>query len=281
MLAEPTLRTMITVVESATKPVIAAIGGICMGGGLELALGCHFRVVAPKTQIALPEVKLGLLPGAGGTQRLPRLIGLEYALNMIVSGETVPSDQFRARRCSTSSSRATCSRARSRSPARSIAEKRPLKRVRDLKVRHPKPDAFLLWAKNAVGSMSKNYPAPLKCVEAVEAAVKSKTFDEGLKAERIGFSTLFLSRGAQGAAPHLLRRARGVARSPTCRRTRRCARSKRVGIIGAGTMGTGIGINFLNAGIPVTILETKQPTRWSAASPPCARSTRTASRRAS
>ena len=95
MLAEPTLRTAISVVESATKPVIAAIGGICMGGGLELALGCHFRVVAPRTQVALPEVKLGLLPGAGGTQRLPRLIGLEYALNMIVSGETVPSDQFR------------------------------------------------------------------------------------------------------------------------------------------------------------------------------------------
>ena len=95
MLAEPTLRTVIAVVESAAKPVIAAIGGICMGGGLELALGCHFRVVAPRTQIALPEVKLGLLPGAGGTQRLPRLIGLEYALNMIVSGEPVPSDQFR------------------------------------------------------------------------------------------------------------------------------------------------------------------------------------------
>ena len=90
--AVPTLPTVIAIVESSEKPVIAAIGGSCMGGGLELALGCHFRVAAPHAQIALPEVKLGLLPGAGGTQRLPRAIGVEAALNMIVSGASVPCD---------------------------------------------------------------------------------------------------------------------------------------------------------------------------------------------
>ena len=93
-MAEPTLRTVIRIVEDSTTPVIAAIGGVCMGGGLELALGCHFRVAAPDAQLALPEVKLGLLPGAGGTQRLPRVIGVEAALNMIVSGTFVSSLNF-------------------------------------------------------------------------------------------------------------------------------------------------------------------------------------------
>ncbi|MCZ7655696.1 MAG: enoyl-CoA hydratase/isomerase family protein [Rhodocyclaceae bacterium] len=94
-LAEPNLNTVIRIVEASTKPVIAAISGACMGGGLELALGCHYRVAVAGAQIALPEVKLGILPGAGGTQRLPRLIGPEAALNMIVSGTIVPSEQFK------------------------------------------------------------------------------------------------------------------------------------------------------------------------------------------
>ena len=139
MLAEPTLRTAITVVEIASKPVVAAIGGICMGGGLELALGCHFRVVAPRTQIALPEVKLGLLPGAGGTQRLPRRIGLEYALNMIVSGETVPSDQFRGTPLFDEFIDGDLLAGALAFARKVVAEKRPPKRVRDLEVRHPKP----------------------------------------------------------------------------------------------------------------------------------------------
>ena len=92
---QPHLMTVISTVEGSAKPVIAAIGGICMGGGLELALGCHYRVAAAGAKIALPEVKLGLLPGAGGTQRLPRVIGAEAALNMIVSGATVPSEKLR------------------------------------------------------------------------------------------------------------------------------------------------------------------------------------------
>src|SRR5450432_2443748 len=93
---QPHLMTVISTVEGSAKPVIAAIGGVCMGGGLELALGCHYRVAAARAKIALPEVKLGLLPGAGGTQRLPRLIGAEAALNMIVSGATIPSEKLRA-----------------------------------------------------------------------------------------------------------------------------------------------------------------------------------------
>jgi len=92
--AEPTLHTVIRMIEASPKPVIAALGGVCMGGGLELALGCHYRIASRSAQIAQPEVKLGLLPGAGGTQRLPRAIGVETALNMIVSGATVPATQL-------------------------------------------------------------------------------------------------------------------------------------------------------------------------------------------
>ena len=255
MMAEPTLRTAISVVESATKPVIAAIGGICMGGGLELSLGCHFRVVAPRTQVALPEVKLGLLPGAGGTQRLPRLIGLEYATNMIVSGEPVPSDQFRGTPLFDDFIEGDLLPGALAFADKVITEGRPAKRVRDLKVRHPKPEAYLMWVKTAVGAASKNYPAPLKCVEAVEAAVKLK-FDDGLKAERAGFAALFMSNEYK-ALQHVFFAERATAKIADVPPDTPVRPVNKVGVIGAGTMGTGISINFLNAGIPVTILETK------------------------
>jgi 3-hydroxyacyl-CoA dehydrogenase len=255
MMAEPTLRTVISVVESAAKPVIAAIGGICMGGGLELALGCHFRVVAPRTQIALPEVKLGLLPGAGGTQRLPRLIGLEYALNIIVSGETVASDQFRGTPLFDEFIEGDLLPGALAFAGKVISEQRPARRVRDLEVRHAKPEAFLLWAKNAVGSMSKDYPAPLKCLEAVEATVTKKSFDEGLKVERTGFSMLILS-DEHRALRHVFFGERAAGKIADVPEDTPVRPVQSVAIIGAGTMGTGIGINYLNAGIPVTILET-------------------------
>ena len=109
-LAEPNLLSLIRMLENSPKPVVAAVHSVSMGGGLELALGCHYRVVSPGTAVALPEVKLGLMPGAGGTQRLPRVLGVETALNMIVSGEPVKSELLAsrpARSCSTSSSTAT------------------------------------------------------------------------------------------------------------------------------------------------------------------------------
>jgi 3-hydroxyacyl-CoA dehydrogenase len=255
MLAEPSLRTVIAVVESAAKPVVAAIGGICMGGGLELALGCHFRVAAPRTQIALPEVKLGLLPGAGGTQRLPRAIGLEYALNMIVSGESVPSDQLRGTPLFDAFIEGDLREGAIAFAHKVVAEKRPLTRVRDLKVRHPKPDAFLLWAKNAVGSMSKHYPAPLKCIEAVEAAVHRK-FEDGIKVERTGFSTLILS-DEHRALRHIFFGERAAGKILDVPDDTPLRPIEKVGVVGAGTMGAGIAINFLNAGIPVAILEMK------------------------
>ena len=255
--AEPVLTTTINVVEGCTKPVIAAIGGVCMGGGLELALGCHYRVVAPAAKIALPEVKLGLLPGAGGTQRLPRLIGLEFALNMIVSGETVPADQFRGTPLFDGFVDGDLLEGALAFARKVVDERMPLKRVRDLEVVHPKPDAFLLWARNTVGAMSKHYPAPLKCIDAVEAAVTKKGFDEGQRAERAAFLSLYTS-DEHRALKHVFLAERAAAKIADVPDDTPVRPINRVGVIGAGTMGTGIAINFLEAGLPVTMLEMKQ-----------------------
>ncbi len=255
-MAEPGLHTVINIVESSTKPVIAAIGGACMGGGLELALGCHFRVAIGGASIALPEVKIGLLPGAGGTQRLPRLIGVEAALNMIVSGEPVPSDMFKGTPLFDQFIEGDLLAGALAFAQTVVAEQRPLKRVRDLKVKHPKANALFMFARNAVGAMSKNYPAPLKCIDAVEAAV-TKSFDDGLKFEGKLFLELYLSDESR-ALRHLFLSERKASKVVGIADDVKPRTIASVGVIGAGTMGSGIAINFLMAGIPTVILETKQ-----------------------
>ena len=187
-LAEPTLHSVIRAVESSVKPVIAAIGGTCMGGGLELSLACHYRVALGDAQVALPEVKLGLLPGAGGTQRLPRAVGVETALNMIVSGASVPASQL-AKTALFDEIVTGDLLEGALAFAREVAGTRPLPRVRDRKAVEPEAEAFFQFARNTVGAMAKNYPAPLKCIDAVEAAV-NKPFEEGLRYERALFLEL-------------------------------------------------------------------------------------------
>jgi len=254
--AEPNLLTVINYLDTATKPVIAAIGGVVMGGGLELALGCHYRIAKPDTQVALPEVKLGLLPGAGGTQRLPRVIGLEPALNLIVSGQSVPAGMFMGTQLFDEYSQGDLLTDALALAEKVIEENRPIKRVRDLKVEHPKPEAFFQWARIGIGQMAKNFPAPLKCVEAVEASV-FKSFDEGMKVERNLFAQLMLSDESR-ALRHIFFADRAASKIPDIDDSVPTREIKSVGVIGAGTMGSGISINFLNAGIPVVILETKQ-----------------------
>ena len=256
VMQEPILTTAIHYVETAKKPVIAAISGNCMGGGLELALGCNYRVSTPDATLALPEVKLGILPGAGGTQRLPRVIGVEHALNMIVSGSVVPAKQFQGTPLLDEVVDGDVLEAALAFARKVVAEKMPLKKVRDLKVKHPNPQGFFMFARNTIGAMAKNYPAPLKCLEAVEASV-TKPFDEGMKVERDGIK--FLMQTPESAAlRHAFfaeRKTSKIADVPSDTPTRDI---DKVGVIGAGTMGTGISINFLNAGIPVTIVEMKQ-----------------------
>ncbi|MFC4257909.1 3-hydroxyacyl-CoA dehydrogenase NAD-binding domain-containing protein [Marinobacter lacisalsi] len=256
VMQEPILTTAIHYVETAKKPVIAAISGNCMGGGLELALGCHYRVSTPDAQMALPEVKLGILPGAGGTQRLPRVIGVEHALNMIVSGTPVPAKQFQGTPLLDEVVDGDLMEAALAFARKVVADKMPLKKVRDLKVKHPNPEGFFMFARNTIGAMAKNYPAPLKCLEAVEASVK-KPFDEGMKVERDGIKQL-MQTPESAALRHAFfaeRKTSKISDVPSDTPTRDI---NKVGVIGAGTMGTGISINFLNAGIPVTIVEMKQ-----------------------
>jgi 3-hydroxyacyl-CoA dehydrogenase len=255
-LQEPTLHTLIRIVEASPKPVIAAIHTVCMGGGLELSLACHFRVAAPGAQIALPEVKLGLLPGAGGTQRLPRAVGLETALNMIVSGNPVPSEKLKGTALFDEIIEGDFLAGALAFAEKVVVEKRPLKRVRDLKVVHPNAEAFLAFAKNSVQAVAKNFPAPAKCVDAVAASV-DKPFEEGLKVERELFMSLMVSPESR-ALRHAFFAERAASKVPDVPEDTQPRKIDKVAVIGAGTMGGGIAMNFLNAGIPVTILETKQ-----------------------
>ena len=253
--AEPTLHTLIRVAESSPKPVVAAIRGTCMGGGLELSLGCHYRVASPDAQVALPEVKIGLLPGAGGTQRLPRAIGVENALNMIVSGTSVPAAQLKGTALFDEIVAGDLL-AGALAFAGKIAAKRPLPRIRDRKAEHPNEEAFFQFARNTVGAMVKNYPAPLKCIDAVEASV-SKPFDEGMKVERELFMQLIVSPESR-ALRHAFFGERAASKIPDVPGDTPTRKVDSVAVIGAGTMGGGIAMNFLNAGVPVTLLETKQ-----------------------
>lgn len=256
-LAEPNLLSLIARVESCSKPVVAAIHSVCMGGGLELALGCHYRVAAPGTKVALPEVKLGLLPGAGGTQRLPRALGVEPALNMIVSGEPVNSELLAQVPGQVLFQKILDGDLLDGAVAfaMEVADKRPLPRVRDLKAQHPEAQGFFQFARNTVQAMSKNFPAPLQCVEAVSAAV-SQRFEDGMKTERDAFAQLMLTPESK-ALRHAFFAERAAAKIPDVPEDTPLRAIQKVAIIGAGTMGGGIAMNFLNASIPVTLLEMK------------------------
>ena len=255
---EPNLLSLIRLCENTPKPVVAAIHTVCMGGGLELALGCHYRVVAPGAQIALPEVKLGLVPGAGGTQRLPRVLGVETALNMIVKGDPVKSEVLAAlpgqklfdRVIEGNLVDGACAF------ALEVADVRPLPQVRNLKASHPQGDAYFAFARNTVRAVAKNFPAPEKCVDCVEAATK-KGIEEGLLFERGHFLSLMMTPESK-ALRHAFFGERAASKIPDVPEDTPLRTIATVGVIGAGTMGGGISMNFLNAGIPVTILETQQ-----------------------
>jgi 3-hydroxyacyl-CoA dehydrogenase len=258
--AEPNLLSVILALENSTKPTVAAIHSVCMGGGLELALGCHYRIAAPGTSVALPEVKLGLIPGAGGTQRLPRVIGVEPALNMIVSGEPVKSEmlaQIPGQKLFDKMAASPESLAEEAlAYARSVADARPLPLVRNLPAKHPMGDAYFQFARNMVKGMAKNLPAPAKCVDAVEAATKRK-FDDAMAYEREIFTNLMFTPESR-ALRHLFMAERAASKIADVPGDTPQREIKAVGVIGAGTMGGGITMNFLNAGIPVTMLEMKQ-----------------------
>jgi 3-hydroxyacyl-CoA dehydrogenase len=257
--AEPNLHSVINIIEACRKPVIAAIGGVCMGGGTELALGCHFRVAVANASIALPEVKLGLLPGAGGTQRMPRVIGVEAALNMIVSGNPVASEKLKGTALFDEfieGDGGDLLQGALAFAAKVVAEKRPLKRVRDIKIDYPNQEAFFQFSRNMVKGVAGPFPAPLKCIDAVQAAL-TMPFDQGMKVERTLFLEL-MGTPESRALRHAFFGERTASKIPDVPGDTPTRKIASVGVIGAGTMGGGITMNFLNAGIPVTMLEMKQ-----------------------
>ncbi len=257
---EPNLLSVIDCVENSSKPVVAAIHSVAMGGGLELAMGCHYRMAAPGTSISMPEVKLGLIPGAGGTQRLPRALGVEPALNLIVSGEPVKSEMLAMlpgqKLFDQMATSPQSLMDEALAFAREVSTVRPLPKVRDLPCKHPMGDAYFQFARNMVKGMSKHYPAPPLALDAVEMATKKK-FDEGMAFERQNFLNLMWTPESR-ALRHLFGAQRAASKIADVPSDTPVRDIKQVAVIGAGTMGGGIAMNFLNAGIAVKMLETKQ-----------------------
>jgi len=255
----PGLGELVDQIEAMPKPVVAALHGTTLGGGLELALGCHYRIAAPGTRVGLPEVKLGILPGAGGTQRLPRIIGPVEAVKFIVSGEFVAADKALSLGIIDSLAEGDLTEAAIAFAGKVVEEGRPVVRIRDRedKVAPFRDDSSAFDAAVAKATArARGLEAPFACVEAVRGSFELP-FEEGIKKEREGFLKLVV--GDQSKAQrHLFfaeREAAKVTDMPKGTKPRPVAK---VGVIGAGTMGGGISMNFANVGIPVTIVETSQ-----------------------
>ena len=253
--AAPNLLQLIAIVDDMKKPVVAAIGGTCLGGGFEIALACHFRVAAAQAPIGLPESKLGLLPGAGGTQRLPRLVGMETALNMILGGEPVPAKLLAKTPLLDKVVDGDPLEAAIDFAAGAGSKGETPRRVRDLRVKEPNAEALCQFARNTVKAKFPQFPALVRCIDAVEAS--AKRFDEGVQLERSYFVELMETTQSK-ALRHVFFAERAAARIPDVPATTPVREIRKAAVIGGGTMGSGIAICFLNAGIPVTLLETDQ-----------------------
>ena len=252
-LASPNTRELIAAIEAAPKPVVAAIHGVAMGGGLELAMGCHYRVASPGAQLALPEVKIGLIPGAGGTQRLPRALGAERALEMIVSGNPVKSETAAGTALIDTIVEGDLLEGALAFAARLVREKRPLRKLRDMQVKLDHPDAFFAAARQKTAREQRGNPAPMAAIDAIEATVMLP-FDEGVKFERRCFDELVQTSESK-AMRHAFLGERAVGKIPDVPGDTPTLEVKSVAIVGAGTMGGGIAMAFANAGIPVKLLE--------------------------
>ena len=247
-------------IEDCTKPVIAAIHGTALGGGLEVALVCHYRVAVPSAKLGLPEIKLGLIPGAGGSQRLPRLLGPEAAAEAILSGAPFSASQALAGGVVDEIVAEGALRAGALAFARRVIdEARPLVKVRDRDEKvapaRGKPEMFEALRK-AHARKNRGFEAWTKALDSVRDAVE-QPFDEGLKRERAAFMDLLVSDQSK-AQRHVFFAERQAGKIAGLADDTPTLPIKKVGVIGAGTMGGGIAMNFLNAGIPVVIVETAE-----------------------
>ncbi|MBZ9767757.1 enoyl-CoA hydratase/isomerase family protein [Mesorhizobium sp. CA6] len=252
---QPELRAIVALLETIAKPTVAAIHGTALGGGLELALGCHFRVADAGAKLGLPEVKLGLLPGGGGTVRLPRLVGAAKALGMIVSGSPISAGEAKAVGLADAVVDTDLLAEAVRFASEMAYRGGPFVPVRDRNDRLAATDlgAFDRLAAD-LAKKARGLDAPLACAEAVRNAI-TLPFDAALAAERQLFQKL-VSGDQSRAQRHLFFAEREAAKVPG--KDLRKRRIDRVGIIGAGTMGGGIAMGFANGGLPVTLLETSE-----------------------
>ena len=257
--AEPSLRDMLELMDGAGKPVIAAIHGTALGGGLETALCCHYRVAAPGARLGLPEVKLGLLPGAGGTQRLPRVVGVEKALQMVTSGLPIGAVEALEAGLVDEIVEGDLLPGALAFGHQIVARGAALPRIRDrddrLEEARENPAVFEQF-RQAIARKSRGFLAPEYNIRCIEAAV-SQPFDEGMKTEARLFTELMRSPQA-AAQQYFFFAERQAARIPDIPRDTPELPIARVGVIGAGTMGGGIAMNMVNVGIPVTLVETSQ-----------------------
>jgi 3-hydroxyacyl-CoA dehydrogenase len=251
------LGEVLDAIERGPKPVVAAIHGTALGGGLEVALTCHYRIAKPGSKFGLPEVKLGILPGAGGTQRLPRMVGVERALEMITSGDPISANEALELGLVDAIVEGDLTNDAVAFATKVAAQKSPLPRVRDRndKLKNVDPSVFAKFRKS-IAKKLKGFPAPEKIVQCIEAAV-NKSFDEGIHFERQAFNELRASNESK-AQRYYFFAEREAAKVPDVPSDTQQRPIKKVGIIGAGTMGGGIAMNFLNLGTPVVLVETKQ-----------------------
>jgi len=246
--------------ENSPKPIIAAIHGTALGGGLEVALTCHYRIAVPSAKCGLPEVSLGLLPGAGGTQRLPRLVGVEQALKMVTSGIHLSADKcLKSGLIDKLANEGQLMDDSILFAKEILSENKPLRKVRDIneKVEAARGNEELFSDfRKSIARKTRGFLAPEYNIQCIEAAV-NQSFEEGIKIEKGLF--LKLITGSQSAAQrYFFFSQRQVAKIPDIPKETEKKEIKEIGIIGAGTMGGGIAMNFANAGLPVTIIEQSQ-----------------------
>ena len=256
----PNLTAVFDIIEGGSKPVIAAIHGSALGGGLELALICNYRIAVPSAKVGLPEVNLGLLPGAGGTQRLPRIVGVEVALDLITSGRPIGAEEALEKGVIDALAEEGRLREDAIAFARKIvAENQPSSRVRDrqdkVEAARGKPEIFAEFRKKNARSF-RGFKAPENIIKAIEAAVELP-FEAGMKREQELFHELHDSTES-AAQRHVFFAERETSKIPDVPASTETITVRSVGVIGAGTMGGGIAMNFLNAGLPVTLVEMNQ-----------------------
>ena len=250
----PDIPKLVAAVAGTPKPIVAAMHGSALGGGLEVALGCHYRVAAPGTRLGFPEVKLGLLPGAGGTQRLPRLIDAQKALDLITTGEPIGAEEAQALGLIDGVIQGDLLEGALAYAEKVISGGARLRNVSEMEPKLSVPfEPFFTGARAQTVKRARGLDAPLRCIGAVRAAV-TLPFDEGLKRERTLFMEALESDQSK-ALRHVFFAEREAAKVPGLEDAEP-KEVQRAAVVGAGTMGGGIAMNFANAGVKVKVLET-------------------------